>query len=97
MYGVGAAHKEHWIVSAGFKTAFIAFRIGSGDAIAITYAIDCYPEIASDSLVLMIFVRTHQTQLEGVERRDTKHTPYCQHQSEYRALPRGIRDWQSGI
>lgn len=57
MYGVGAANGEHWIVSAGFGTAFIAFGIGSGGAIAITYAIDCYPEIASESLVLMLFVR----------------------------------------
>lgn len=58
MYGVGAANEEHWIVSAGFGTAFIAFGIGSGGAIAITYAIDCYPEIASESLVLMLFVRS---------------------------------------
>lgn len=57
MYGVGAANGNHWIVSAGFGTAFIAFGIGSGGAIAITYAIDCYPEIASESLVLMLFVR----------------------------------------
>jgi MFS family permease len=57
MYGVGAANGAHWIVSAGFGTAFIAFGIGSGGAIAITYAIDCYPEIASESLVLMLFVR----------------------------------------
>lgn len=57
MYGVGAANGNHWIVSAGFGTAFIAFGIGSGGAIAITYAIDCYPEIASESLVLMLFIR----------------------------------------
>lgn len=57
MYGVGAAQDAHWIVSAGFGTAFIGFGIGSGGAIAITYAIDCYPEIASESLVLMLFLR----------------------------------------
>ena len=57
MYGVGAANGQPWIVSAGFGTSFIGFGIGSGGAIAITYAIDCYPRIASESLVLMLFVR----------------------------------------
>ncbi|OJJ44486.1 hypothetical protein ASPZODRAFT_18676 [Penicilliopsis zonata CBS 506.65] len=57
MYGVGAAQGAHWIVPAGFGTAFIGFGIGSGGAIAITYAVDCYPEVASESLVLMLFLR----------------------------------------
>lgn len=57
MFGVGAIHGEYWIVSAGFRIAFIACGIGCGSAIAITYAIDCYPEIASESLVLMLFFR----------------------------------------
>lgn len=57
MYGVGAAQGASWVLCAGFGTGCIAFGIGSGGAIAITYAVDCYPDIASESLVLMLFVR----------------------------------------
>ncbi|OJD25739.1 hypothetical protein ACJ73_02896 [Blastomyces percursus] len=46
-----------WIPPAGFGMVFIAFGIGSGGAIAITYAVDCYPLIASENLVLMLFIR----------------------------------------
>ncbi|KAL5323507.1 hypothetical protein ACEPPN_008044 [Leptodophora sp. 'Broadleaf-Isolate-01'] len=57
MYGLGAFYEMHWILSAGFGTACIAFGIGSGGAIAITYAVDCYSLVASEALVLMLFVR----------------------------------------
>ncbi|KAL2072383.1 hypothetical protein VTL71DRAFT_11726 [Oculimacula yallundae] len=57
MYGLGAYYEMHWILSAGFGTACIAFGIGSGGAIAITYAVDCYTLVASEALVLMLFVR----------------------------------------
>ena len=35
----------------------MAFGIGSGGAIAITYTVDCYSLVASEALVLMLFVR----------------------------------------
>ncbi|OJD19750.1 hypothetical protein AJ78_00249 [Emergomyces pasteurianus Ep9510] len=57
MYGLGVLHGDMWLVPAGFGMVFIAFGIGSGGAIAITYAVDCYPRIASESLVLMLFIR----------------------------------------
>ncbi|CZT42581.1 related to HOL1, putative substrate-H+ antiporter [Rhynchosporium secalis] len=57
MYGLGSFYEMHWILSAGFGTACIAFGIGSGGAIAITYAVDCYSLVASEALVLMLFVR----------------------------------------
>ena len=57
MYGLGAYYGLHWILSAGFGTGCIAFGIGSGGAIAITYAVDCYSLVASEALVLMLFVR----------------------------------------
>ncbi|KAF3491934.1 MFS transporter [Arthroderma uncinatum] len=57
MYGLGALHGVIWVLPAGFGMVFIAFGIGSGAAIAITYAVDCYPKIASESLVFMLFLR----------------------------------------
>ncbi|ODQ79274.1 hypothetical protein BABINDRAFT_37776 [Babjeviella inositovora NRRL Y-12698] len=57
LYGLGAAYGAHWFVSAGLGMAFIGFGIGSGGAITLTYAIDCYPDMASESLVFMLFVR----------------------------------------
>ncbi|OAX82552.1 hypothetical protein ACJ72_03095 [Emergomyces africanus] len=57
MYGLGVLNGAMWLVPAGFGMVFIAFGIGSGGAIAITYAVDCYPRIASESLVLMLFIR----------------------------------------
>ncbi|KAK2770614.1 hypothetical protein FQN53_005418 [Emmonsiellopsis sp. PD_33] len=57
MYGLGALNGVMWILPAGFGMVFIAFGIGSGGAIALTYAVDCYPRIASESLVLILFTR----------------------------------------
>ncbi|QSS49609.1 membrane transporter [Histoplasma capsulatum var. duboisii H88] len=57
MYGLGVLKGTMWLLPAGFGMVFIAFGIGSGGAIAITYAVDCYPRIASESLVLMLFIR----------------------------------------
>lgn len=57
MYGLGAYGGLHWMVSAGVGTAFIGFGIGSAGAICITYAIDAYPEIAAESMVLILFCR----------------------------------------
>lgn len=57
MYGLGSLYGVHWILPAGFGMASIAFGIGSGAAIAITYAVDCYPRVTSEALVLMLFLR----------------------------------------
>ncbi len=57
MYGLGAYRGLHWIISAGVGTAFIGFGIGSGGAIGLTYAIDCYSEIAAEGMVLILFMR----------------------------------------
>jgi len=57
MYGLGAYNGLHWIISAGVGTAFIGFAIGAAGAISLTYAIDCYPEIAAESMVLILFTR----------------------------------------
>jgi hypothetical protein len=57
MYGLGAYRGLPWIISAGVGTAFIGFGVGSGGAVCFTYAIDCYPGIAAESMVLILFVR----------------------------------------
>ncbi len=57
MYGIGAYRGLNWIISAGVGTAFIGFGIGSAGAITLTYAIDCYPHIAAESMVLILFCR----------------------------------------
>jgi MFS family permease len=57
MYGLGAYRGLPWIISAGVGTAFIGFGVGSGGAICFTYAIDCYPGIAAQSMVLILCVR----------------------------------------
>lgn len=57
MYGLGANYGVAWIMPGGFGMGCIGFGIGSGGAIAITYAIDCYPRVASEALVLMLFMR----------------------------------------
>jgi MFS family permease len=57
MYGIGAYRGLPWIISAGIGTAFIGFGIGAGGAIGLTYAIDCYPGIAAESMVLILFIR----------------------------------------
>jgi Major Facilitator Superfamily len=57
MYGLGAYNGLSWVISAGVGTAFIGFGIGSGGAICLTYAIDAYPGIAAESMVLILFVR----------------------------------------
>ncbi|KAI1910438.1 hypothetical protein LOZ12_004658 [Ophidiomyces ophidiicola] len=57
MYGLGSLYGVHWILPAGFGMALIGFGIGSGAAIAMTYAVDCYPRATSEALVLMLFIR----------------------------------------
>jgi len=57
MYGIGAYRGLPWIISAGFGTAFIGFGIGGAGAICLTYAVDSYPTIAAESMVLILFVR----------------------------------------
>lgn len=57
MYGIGGYRGLPWILSAGVGTALIGFGIGSGGAICLTYAVDCYPGIAAESMVLILFAR----------------------------------------
>ncbi|CDK24526.1 unnamed protein product [Kuraishia capsulata CBS 1993] len=57
MYGLGINAGVHWILPGGFGMAFMGFGIGSAGALTITYALDCYPDMQSEGLVLMLFLR----------------------------------------
>ncbi|GME87674.1 unnamed protein product [Ambrosiozyma monospora] len=57
MYGLGLNSGTHWILPGGFGMAFLGFGMGSAGAITITYALDCYPNMQSEGLVLMLFLR----------------------------------------
>lgn len=57
MYGLGLNSQIHWILPGGFGMAFMGFGMGSAGALTITYALDCYPQMQSEGLVLMLFFR----------------------------------------
>ncbi|CDK29512.1 unnamed protein product [Kuraishia capsulata CBS 1993] len=57
MYGLGINAGVHWILPGGFGMAFMGFGIGSAGALTITYSLDCYPDMQSEGLVLMLFLR----------------------------------------
>ena len=48
--------KHHGLFSR-FRTRSIGFCNGSSGSICITYAIDSYPKVASEGIVLMLFIR----------------------------------------
>jgi hypothetical protein len=56
MYGLGVSYGQTWILPV-FGIGLISFGIGACGAIAITYAVDCYPEQASNTMVLILFIR----------------------------------------
>lgn len=49
MYGIGGYDGLPWIVSADIGTTLLGFGIGSGGAIRLTHAVDCYHSIAPES------------------------------------------------
>lgn len=57
MYGLGLNSGVSWILPGGFGMAFLGFGMGAAGALTITYALDCYPEMQSEGLVLMLFLR----------------------------------------
>ncbi|CAK7903995.1 protein Hol1p [[Candida] anglica] len=56
-YGLGAAYEAHWFVSAGIGQWLLGFAMSSSGAICLTYSVDSYPKLASEGLVLMLFIR----------------------------------------
>lgn len=57
MYGLGFYYGTHWVCPGVFGLGCMGFGMGAGSAIVITYGIDCYPEMQSEGLVLVLFIR----------------------------------------
>lgn len=57
LYGLGMNSGVSWIAPAGFGMGFLGFGMGSGGAIVLTYALDSYPQLQSESMVMMLFTR----------------------------------------
>lgn len=57
MYGLGVNAGVHWICPAGFGMGCLGFGMGSGGAIVLTYALDSYPQLQSESMVMILFLR----------------------------------------
>lgn len=56
-YGLASVNRAPWEISVIIGQGFLGFAMSSSGPICLTYAIDSYPKLASDSLVLMLFVR----------------------------------------
>lgn len=56
-YGLGAANNQPWALPVVLGQGFLGFAMSSSGPICLTYAIDSYPKLASESLVLILFVR----------------------------------------
>ncbi|OBA19438.1 hypothetical protein METBIDRAFT_214098 [Metschnikowia bicuspidata var. bicuspidata NRRL YB-4993] len=56
-YGLGANSKAPWAIPVIVGQGFLGFSMTSTGPICLTYAIECYPELSSEALVLMLFVR----------------------------------------
>lgn len=57
LYGLGVNSGIRWIGPAGFGMGFLGFGMGAGGGIILTYALDCYPNLQSESMVMILFIR----------------------------------------
>ncbi|KAI5969088.1 hypothetical protein CANMA_001893 [Candida margitis] len=56
-YGLGSYYGSHWAISVVLGLGFMGFAMGSSGAICLVYAVECYEKLASESLVLILFIR----------------------------------------
>lgn len=56
-YGLGAFYEAHWAVSVVLGQGLLGFSMSSTGSICLTYAIDSYPKLASEGIVLMLVAR----------------------------------------
>jgi MFS family permease len=56
MWGVGASHDLHFM-GLIFGIGFTTFGVVCGGAIALAYTVDCFKEIAGESLIAVILIR----------------------------------------
>lgn len=56
-YGIAANNKASWGIPVVIGQGFLGFSMSATGPICLTYAIECYPKLSSECLVLMLFVR----------------------------------------
>lgn len=56
LYGVGSAHHIHW-VGICFGMGLVTLSIVTASTLALSYDVDCYKEVAGESIVSVINVR----------------------------------------
>jgi MFS family permease len=56
MYGLGVHFEQHWMLPV-MGVAFISVGISASGAIAMTYAVDCYPAQTGSTMVIILFIR----------------------------------------
>lgn len=57
VYGLANHNGDPWPVSVVIGIGFLGFSMSSTGAICLTYSIDCYHQMASEAMVLMLFIR----------------------------------------
>ncbi|TID18600.1 hypothetical protein CANINC_003850 [Pichia inconspicua] len=57
LYGLGVNAGINWIGPAGFGMGFLGFGMGAGGGIILTYALDSFPTLQSESMVMILFIR----------------------------------------
>ncbi|KAG5422328.1 hypothetical protein I9W82_001423 [Candida metapsilosis] len=56
-YGLGAYYGSHWAISVVIGLGLMGFAMSSSGGICLVYAVECYDKLASESLVLILFIR----------------------------------------
>ncbi|KAI5967760.1 hypothetical protein CANMA_002940 [Candida margitis] len=56
-YGLGSYYGSHWAISVVVGQGLMGFAMSSSGAICLVYAVECYEKLASESLVLILFIR----------------------------------------
>ncbi|KAI5968904.1 hypothetical protein KGF57_000019 [Candida theae] len=56
-YGLGAYYGSHWAILVVVGLGLMGFAMSSSGGICLVYAVECYDKLASESLVLILFIR----------------------------------------
>ena len=56
-YGLGAYYGSHWAILVVIGLGLMGFAMSSTGGICLVYAVECYDKLASESLVLILFIR----------------------------------------
>ncbi|KAK6465269.1 putative ion transporter [Scheffersomyces coipomensis] len=56
-YGLTSYSGAHWAISVVLGQGLIGFSMSAAGSISLSYPIDCYQKIASEGLVLILFIR----------------------------------------